>query len=73
MSLLDEISDIVGVPVFWGEKLAELPMDSLDYLDLILKLEAITGVDVPRDKMSSFVTVDDLIGFFQPCQKLTSQ
>jgi acyl carrier protein len=46
------------------QPLTDLGMDSLDYVDLVLKLEQMSGVVVPKDKVVKFRTVADLIGYF---------
>ena len=40
---------------------AELPFDSLDMLDLLVKVEDETGVRVPPDWLGEMVNVGDLV------------
>ena len=44
--------------------LADLGVDSLDYLDLVNKLEHASGKDVPTAGLAKFKTVGDLERFF---------
>jgi acyl carrier protein len=53
-----------GLHINEADRLDELGMDSLDYLSLIVKLEEKSGRDVPKDRLSKFENVGELVAFF---------
>lgn len=65
MSVLKIIQEEVGLYVQPDSQITDLRLDSLDYLDLLIQLETATCVDIPRNKLGSFVTVGDLIDYFE--------
>ena len=66
--VLDIIAEHLGIEsdlVKVDQPLSSLPMDSLDYLDLIVKLEDVTGISVTRKNLTAFENVGDLADFFE--------
>lgn len=63
------IADRLGVEISASQSLSALPMDSLDYLDLIHVLEDAAGFPASAADTARFETVEDLLRFFEavPC------
>ncbi len=63
--VLATISDELALDsVSSDQVLGDLGMDSLDYVDLILKLEQESGITVPKDRVVKFRTVGALVDYF---------
>lgn len=61
MKIEDVIERETGQAVDSGTMLQDLPVDSLEYLDLILTIERETGNNLPEGRLATLTTVGELI------------
>jgi len=61
MTIEDVIERETGQPVDAATLLQDLPVDSLEYLDLILAVERETGKNLPDGRLATLTTVGELI------------
>lgn len=64
MSTLEFIREEICFNAHLQDKLTALPMDSLEYLNLIVSLEEKTNISIPHGSIGAFHTVNDLVEFF---------
>ena len=62
--LIEIVQSETATPVSQGSVFADLDMDSLDYLDMILEVEKAFNVTIPEDGLV-FPTVQDLGAWLQ--------
>ena len=68
LQVYEFIADELAIDVVRAEDLlSDLPIDSLDYIDLLAKLEVKSGIDLPQGKMPKFAYCGQLAGFFTKC------
>jgi len=61
MTIEDVIKRETGQAVDSATLLQDLPVDSLEYLDLILTVERETGKNLPDGRLATLTTVGELI------------
>lgn len=59
--VLATITDALGFTPSVEASIEDLGMDSLDYLDLLVKIDDACGVDIGADQAAKALTVRDLI------------
>lgn len=60
MTVCEVIERETGKPVTEETLLEDLPMDSLEFIDVLLAISNETGKSVPDAKVSSLTTVGDI-------------
>lgn len=60
MTVCEVIEREIGQPVTEDTLLEDLPMDSLEFIDVLLAISNETGKSVPDAKVSSLTTVGDI-------------
>lgn len=61
MTVCDVIERELGLPVTEETALEDLPMDSLEFVDLLLSISNETGRSIPDSKVSELTTVGDIV------------
>lgn len=61
MTVCEVIERELGQPVTEDTLLEDLPMDSLEFIDVLLAISNETGKSVPDEKVSSLMTVGDIV------------
>lgn len=65
------IADVAGYPagtLVRSDRLDDIGLDSLDYLEVINKLEDVSGKHLPPERLGSFGTVGELADWFARVQ-----
>lgn len=63
--LLELIEQETEIAAGEQTRLDDLGLDSLDYLDLMLKIGQMEDVDIPAEAMVEFETVDDVLRWLE--------
>jgi acyl carrier protein len=63
VEVLKTIADEIGKAIVSETPLDEMGLDSLDYLDLILKLEERFNLKIPNQQMAAFQTAGHIAAY----------